>query len=122
MANLFELLFSKDFEEKFNQELDKVLSERDGSIEEAISDIAEHYLQIIRSITSGYRKIIIDKTDFRQIKIDHKSYDLDILISHNQAALSEHLSAIDALFSDLATEDVDLEKCIFEIESKLNSK
>ena len=122
MANLFELLFSKDFEEKFNQELDKVLSERDGSIEVAISDIAEHYLQIIRSITSGYRKIIIDKTDFRQIKIDHKSYDLDILISHSQAELSEHLSAIDALFSDLATEDVDLEKCIFEIESKLNSK
>ncbi|MBQ8716817.1 MAG: hypothetical protein IJY43_03090 [Clostridia bacterium] len=47
---------------------------------------------------------------------------MDILISHNQAALSEHLSAIDALFSDLVTEDVDLEKCIFEIESKLNSK
>ena len=43
MANLFELLFSKDFEEKFDQELDKVLSERDDSIEEAISDIAEHY-------------------------------------------------------------------------------
>ena len=105
-----------DFEEKFNQEIDKVLSERDASAEETIRDIAEHYLQIIRSITSGYRKIIIDKTDFRQIKIDHKSYDLDILISHNQAALSEHLSAIDALFSDLVTEDVNLEKCIFEID------
>ncbi|MBP3936936.1 MAG: hypothetical protein IK954_05065 [Clostridia bacterium] len=122
MADFFELFFSKDFEEKFNQELDKILSERDGSTEETISDITEHYLQIIRSITSGYQRIIIDKTDFRQIKIDHKSYDLDALISHNQAALSEHLSAIDALFSDLATEDADLEKCIFEIESKLNSK
>ena len=122
MSDFFELFFSKDFEENINQELDKVLSERDGFIEETISDLAEHYLQIIRSITSGYHKIIIDKRDFRQIKIDHKSYDLDILISHNQAALSEHLSAIDALFSDLVTEDFDLEKCIFEIESKLNSK
>ena len=122
MADLFKLFFGKDFEEKSNQELDRVLSERDGSIEDRISDLTEHYLQIIRSITSGYHKIIIDKRDFRQIKIDHKSYDLDILISHNQAALSEHLSAIDALFSDLVTEDFDLEKCIFEIESKLNSK
>lgn len=122
MADLFELFFSKDFEEKINQELDKVLSERDGSIEETISDIAEHYLQIIRSITSGYRKIIIDKIDFRQIKIDHKSYDLDVLILHNQAALSEHLSAIDALLSALAVEGANLEQCISKIEGKLNNK
>ena len=122
MADLFELLFSKDFEEKFDQELDKVLSARDGSVEETMSDLAEHYLQIIRSITSGYRKIVIDKTDFRQIRIDHKSYDLDAFISHSQAALSEHLSAIDALFADLAAEGVDLEQCILEIEGKLNSK
>ena len=122
MSDFFELFFSKDFEENINQELDKVLSERDGFIEETISDLAEHYLQIIRSITSGYHKIIIDKTDFRQIKIDHKSYDLDVVISHNQAALSEHLSAIDALFSELAVEGAELEQCIFEIESRLNSK
>ena len=122
MADFFELFFSKDFEEKFNQELDKVLSERDGSIEEAISDIAEHYLQMARFITPDYCEITIDRTDFRQIKIDNKSYDLNVVIPHNQAKFTEHLLAIDALFSDLTAEGVDLEKCIFEIESKLNSK
>lgn len=122
MAHLFELLFSKDFEERINNELDKVLAESDTSIEETISAIAEHYLQIARFITSGYRKIVIDRTDFRQIKIDGKSYNLDTVISHSQAALLEHLLAIDALFSDLASEDADLEKCIFTIESKLNCK
>ena len=120
MADLFELLFSKNFEEKIDNELDKVLAESDISTKETINELAEHYLQIIRSIASSYRKIVIDRTDFRQIKIDGRPYDLDAQISHNKAALSEHLSAIDALFSDLAAEGADLKDCIFEIESKLN--
>lgn len=122
MANLFKLLFGKGFEEKINNELDKVLAESDAYTKETISDIAKHYLQMARFITPDYCEITIDRTDFRQIKIDNKSYDLNAVISHSQRELSEHLLAIDALFSDLTAEGVDLEKCIFEIESKLNSK
>ena len=51
MANLFKLLFGKGFEEKINNELDKMLAESDAYTKEMISDIAEHYLQMARFIT-----------------------------------------------------------------------
>ena len=122
MPDFFKLFFSKDVEDKFNDELDKALAQEDSLIEETVEEIAEHYLSVVMSIASGYRKIIIDRTDFRQIKIDNKSYNLDAVISHSQTELSEHLLAIDALFSDLAAQGADFKKCIFETENKLNSK
>ena len=122
MNNFFKLLFDADFEEKVNNQLDKALFENNISIAETISEIAEHYSQITSLIVSDYRRIIIDRTDFRQIKIDGKSYDLDNVISHSQTKFTEHLLAIDALFSDLIMQDANLEECIIEIEAMLNKK
>ena len=120
MADFFELFFSKDFEEKFNTALDTVLAEREASPEKTIDEIVKHYLSIVNFITSDYRKITINKTDFRRIKIDTEFYDLDAVIPHRQTTLNEHLLAIDALWSDLISEGLDPEKCISDIERKLN--
>ena len=122
MADFFKFLFSKDFEDKFNNALDTVLDESDASAEKIIDEIVEHYLPIAMFVASDYAKIKIDTTNFRQIKIDDKFYDLDALISHRQSALYEHLLAIDALFSDLISQGEDLKKCISAIENKLNGK
>ncbi|MBQ8495936.1 MAG: hypothetical protein IJ489_00570 [Clostridia bacterium] len=119
MSNFFKLFFSKSFEGKFNEELDKVLVEKD-SVEEYIQELTENYATMIKSIAPDYQKIMIDRTDFKKIKIDGKIYDLDCGISRRQPKLLECLSAIDALFADLLADGMELEDCINQTEAKLN--
>lgn len=119
MKWIFQLFFSKSFEDKFHAELDKVLAEKD-SAEEYIRELTENYVTIIKSITPDYQKITIDRTDFKKIRIDDKIYDLDLCISHNQTELYEHLCAIDALFADALSFGIDDETCCRQIEDRLN--
>ena len=119
MSNLFKLFFSKSFESKFNQELDKVLAEKD-SAEESILELAHNYAIIIKLISPDYQKVTIDRTDCKKIRIDGKIYDLECLKIHRSKTLFECLSAIDALFSDLSADGMELEPCIHQIEAKLN--
>lgn len=120
MKNLFHLFFSEDFGEKLEKELDHVLAEQDSAPDTIVQEIAEHYRVIISALSPKYQTVLINRDDSRQIYIDEKFYDLDCAISHNQVQLSEHLAAIDALFSDLSASGSNKADCIAQIEDVLN--
>ena len=120
MNKFFDLFFSKKFEERFERELDNVLNNSEESLESYIEELAEHYTAIINKIVPTHHKVTIDSENIRTIKIDGKTYDLDLCISHNQTKLHEHLCAIDALLADALSFGIDDETCCRQIEDRLN--
>ena len=120
MKSFFDLYFSEDFGKKLDKELEKILAQRDKSLEDQASELAEHYTRVIESVAPGYHRIKIDRDDYRKIKTDEKIYDFDALISHSQKELHEHILAIDALISDAVALENDLNIILSLVENLIN--
>lgn len=116
--DLFKLFSSEKFEELLDKELDHVLQQKTFD-EQLIREIAEHYLALIDFVCRDFGKVRLHRSDCRKISIDGKRYDFDAILTHGNAAQTEHLMAIDALLSDLSSTD---RTVLAQIEEAINEK
>lgn len=101
---LFDFLRSKNFDELFENELEKVMAEPEDV---AIYDeIAENYVTLL-GLLNVFRFTSFtfpDREDCRRVTVDGMEYDFDAVFSHDDAA-SHILAANDCLMADI-NEDV----------------
>ena len=120
MKDFFNIFFDPKFGDKVEEELEKLLEE-DCTCDNLIDEIADHYMALIRLLPHSYDRVSLDKSDYRKVIFDDKSYDLENTVAHSKVN-KEHFMAIDALIADLVTKGNDIENCIAQIEAKLNDE
>lgn len=115
----------KDFEEKIEQEVDKIL-ERDANEtnEDIRKGLCDEILMQYRTILTllhikASRTVKISADDLTTLVIDEKTYDLNVCFSHNDLQATECMMAIEALFCDLRSISENIDQDIAYIESKL---
>ena len=127
LNKIIEENLGKGFEEKVEQELDKILAQDADKTDEDIrkelcEDILIQYRTLLELLhIKAPRTVKISADDPATLVINEKVYDLRTHFSHNDLQATECMMAIEALFCDLRSVAEDIDRDIAYIESNLNS-
>ena len=115
----------KGFEEKVEQQLEKIIEQDTNKTNEDIKkELCENLLIQYRTLLDllhikTLRTVKISADDTTTLVINEKQYDLGVCFSHNNLQATECIMAIEALFCELQSVSEDLDQDIAYIETNL---
>lgn len=125
LNKMIEKNLGKDFGEKFEAELDKILEQdsnkaNDDTRKELRDQILSQYRTLLNLLhVKAPHTVKISADEYTALIIDEKIYDLSICFSHNDPQATECIMAIEALFCDLQSVTEHIDQDIVYIENNL---
>lgn len=89
--------------------------------EDITKQLANHYLALIRTLCKQYTAVSLDASDLTVLRIDGCSYNLDLLISHDDRENRKHLTKIKTILTELTEDGEDANEILGSVQEILNA-
>ena len=89
--------------------------------EDITKQLANHYLALIRTLCPQYTTVSLNASDLSVLEIDGKSYNLDLLISHDDTENRKHLAVIETILTELTEDGEDANEILSSVQEILNA-